>query len=91
MFLLSTACSVSANLLPTEVLTASRLQIEGEGVVVGGGQCLGKMSHSIEIVMCLILSAPLPLRDLGFLPSPALNVTERTRCKSSVILGMRKR
>lgn len=50
MFLLSTAYSVSANLLPTEVLTAWTLQIEGEGV---GGGCLGKMSHSIEIVMCL--------------------------------------
>lgn len=36
MFLLSTACSVSAN-LPAEVLTASRLQIGGEAVGVGGG------------------------------------------------------
>lgn len=91
MFLLSTACSVSAN-LPAEALTALRLQIEGEGVGVGG--CLGKMSHSIEIVMrvmCLILSALLLLREFGFLPSPALPVMGRARCISSVILGMRKR
>lgn len=68
MFLLPTACSVSANLLPTEVLTAWRLQIVGEGVGVGG--CLGKMSHSIEIVMRvmgLIFSVLLPLREFRLL------------------------
>lgn len=51
------------------------------------------MSHSIEIemrVMCLILSTLLLLREFGFLPSPALPVTGRARCKSLVILGMRK-
>lgn len=63
MFPLSITRSVSANLLSTEALATSRLQIED------GGGCLGKMSRLIKIVMrlmCLILSTLLLLREFGF-------------------------